>query len=83
MENTVTDDEDCRVCGLCWWTDCGNDADVTVHVELKQTSNNHPVYDGPVDLCAGHARWAETTNGRLNIDWAAIHQAIARDSLTK
>lgn len=71
-------DDPCHICGTCWWTDCDNDADETVHVELKQVRNGLPVFDGGVDLCAGHARWAESQNGRMNLKWEAIHQAIAR-----
>jgi hypothetical protein len=70
-------DPDCHICGTCWWVDCANDADYAIDVALKR--KNLPLYNGRVDLCAGHYRLAYSRNGRLNLNWVAIEQAIAKD----
>ena len=72
-------DDECFVCGKCWWEQCDNDADYEVDVELQQVSNRMTAYNGKVDLCGGHYHLASQT-GRMNIKWEAIHQAIARDA---
>ena len=67
--------DECFICGTCWWTGCQNDADYTMDVELKR--HGRLVYSGKVDLCAGHTRFAGGS-GSLNIGWAALEQALAR-----
>jgi hypothetical protein len=71
-------DDDCQICGNCWWTDCTNPADYEFDVFLKRHGN--PVYDGTVDLCAGHARRAAAT-GNVNVSWGALEQALARQKV--
>ena len=68
-------DDDCVICGCCWWSGCDNDADYEDDVDLKRHSL--PVYSGKVDLCAGHHRYAAMT-GHMNLKWAAVEQALAR-----
>lgn len=68
-------DSDCVICGNCWWEGCDNPADHEDDVELKR--RRLPVYSGVVDLCDGHHKHAMLT-GRMNLKWAAIEQAIAR-----
>jgi hypothetical protein len=70
-------DDDCLVCGLCYWEKCDNDADYTDDVVLKRGNPPLIVFDGKVDLCAGHHAYAERT-GHMNLKWAALEQAIAK-----
>lgn len=65
----------CKICGDCWWVDCANAADYEVDIDLKR--NGMHVYGGPVDLCAGHAKYAMST-GSLSLDWTALEQALER-----
>jgi hypothetical protein len=44
-------------------------------VALKR--HGKPLYDGKVELCGGHTRLAQERNGRLDLNWLAIEQAIA------
>ena len=46
-------------------------------VALKR--KNLPLYEGRIELCACHTRLAHERGGRLNLNWLAIEQAIARD----
>ena len=65
------------VCGKCWWIDCGQDADYTMDVELKDRLGK-VIYDGKVDLCGGHTRYIHSTHGQhLSINPIAIEQAKA------
>lgn len=70
----VNDDYGCHICGKCWWVSCENDADYTLDVSLKRRGK--PLYDGKVELCAGHTQLAADRQGRLNLNWLAIEQAI-------
>ena len=70
---------DCHICGTCWWVDCPNDADYAIDVDLKR--NGLPLYSGKVELCAGHSGQAQTNGGRLDLNWLAVEQAIARGSV--
>lgn len=66
-------DTTCYVCGLCWWSGCENDADYRLDVDLKR--NGLPLYTGEIELCAGHAQYAQRTLGRLDLKWEALEQA--------
>jgi hypothetical protein len=68
--------DDCHICGTCWWVDCENDADYSMDVDLKR--HGLPLFSGRIELCGGHARFARTRGGRLELNWLAIEQAIAR-----
>ncbi len=72
-------DEPCHICGDCWWQDCPNDADEVMYgADLKlRKGQGFLVYSGDVELCVGHMRYAEATH-RMNLNWKAIEQAIAR-----
>ena len=65
----------CHICGGCWWVDCENEADYTMDVSLRR--HGAPLYDGKVDLCAGHTRLVHSNGGRLDLDWTAVEQAKA------
>ncbi len=71
----------CFICGDCWWTGCPNSADFTEHVALKRPRPDGPgwtvIFDGDVDLCAGHALHWRENGGRLNLKWEALEQATA------
>jgi hypothetical protein len=69
----VADDFGCHICGTCWWVGCENDADYSLDVALKR--HGKPLYDGKVELCAGHTQLAHERNGRLDLNWLAIEQA--------
>ena len=71
----MSNDGKCHICGTCWWVGCENPADYTIDVALRR--NGLPLYDGDVDLCAGHYRHAQATRGRLDLSWDAIEQALA------
>jgi hypothetical protein len=75
----MTRDEDCHICGKCWWNGCENDADFALEVDLKR--GGLPLYLGKVDLCGGHTQQASANGGRLNLNWRAIEQALARDRI--
>lgn len=64
--------------GQCWWHECRNDADYIETVELKRQVGGRilPLYDGDVELCAGHRELARRT-GRMNLDWKAVEQGLA------
>lgn len=68
-------DAECHICGNCWWQDCDNPADYEVDVELKRHGLH--LYSGKVDLCQGHAEFA-TRGQMMNLRWASIEQALAR-----
>lgn len=71
----MAEDFGCHICGQCWWVHCENDADYTIRrADIKR--NRKTVYIGDIDLCAGHARFAEHYK-RLDLNWLAIEQAIA------
>lgn len=72
-----TNGDDCHVCGACWWVGCPNDADYSMDVTLKR--HGLIAFDGKVDLCAGHAKYADVTL-TMNISWVAIEQALARQA---
>jgi hypothetical protein len=72
-------DDDCVICGNCWWSECFAPADYVLDVKLKY--HGGIPWDGPVDLCAGHARYAMRTN-HLNLNWTALEQAHAKRNLT-
>lgn len=63
------------MCGKCWWVNCPNDADYSDDVVLKR--KNLPLYEGKVDLCAGHAMLWRQNGGHLDLNWLAIEQALA------
>lgn len=44
-------------------------------VDLRR--HGKPLYSGLVDLCWGHARFAHSNGGRLDLNWDAITQALA------
>lgn len=69
--------DDCHICGTCWWVNCTNDADYELDVVLKR--HGQVAYDGAVDLCAGHLDYASRT-GHVNVDWIALEQALARQA---
>lgn len=72
----MPDDFGCHICGTCWWVHCENDADYVLRqVEVKR--HMLPVYTGDVELCAGHSAVA-TRERRLDLNWVALEQAIAR-----
>ena len=71
----MPDDFGCHICGTCWWVHCENDADYSMDVALKR--HGKPLYDGKIELCAGHARLAHERNGRLDLNWLAVEQAVA------
>lgn len=71
----MNNSEGCHICGTCWWTDCDNDADYAMDVDLKR--KGLPLYSGKVDLCAGHTRLAHAQGGRLDLNWLAIEQALS------
>lgn len=66
----------CHICGTCWWEGCDNDADFAMDVDLKR--RGLPLYSGKIDLCAGHTRYVYENGGRLDLNWMAIEQALAR-----
>lgn len=66
----------CHICGTCWWVDCENDADYAMDVDLKR--KGIPLYSGRIELCGGHTRQAHANGGRLDLNWTAVEQAIAR-----
>lgn len=68
-------EQDCHICGTCWWVDCPNDADYVMReVEVKR--HKLPVYTGDIELCSGHAEVA-TRERRLDLNWLALEQALA------
>lgn len=67
---------DCVICGQCWWAGCDLAADYELDVPIKR--HGRLIYDGHIDLCAGHARYAVSSGGHLNLNWTALEQAIAR-----
>lgn len=75
--------DDCHICGTCWWNDCPNDGDVEledVTISYRSPSALHAslVKVGTLDLCGGHYRqWK--ADGRLNLKWVAIEQALVRE----
>lgn len=75
----MRDDFGCHICGKCWWTDCENDADYTHDVHLKDRVTRATLFDGKIELCAGHTRYVQSTQGRygMNINPLAIGQANA------
>lgn len=73
----MAEDEPCHICGNCWWTGCNNPADYTINTPgIRHKGHFIPV--GDIDLCAGHARYAQRRHGRLDLDWKAVEQALAK-----
>lgn len=77
--------QDCHICGVCYWQDCTNDADNEIHdatISYRSPSLAHPalVKVGTIDLCGGHFRQWQA-DGRLNLKWVAIEQALTRESI--
>lgn len=66
--------ERCFICGMCYWTDCKNDADYRHDVVLKRAGKT--IFDGEVELCGGHTRFAQQS-GHVNVRWEALEQALA------
>jgi hypothetical protein len=48
-------------------------------VELKR--RGLPLYSGHVDLCGGHARFAQKNGGHLDLKWEAIEQALSLQNI--
>lgn len=74
----------CHVCGTCWWVGCEHAADYSHDVTLKRKGEK--IYEGLIDLCAGHSIFAQENGGRLNLKQEAIDQAndlLARDRARK
>lgn len=71
-------DDDCLICGDCWWNACGNPADYTI-TDCELTYRGSHAYRGDVDLCTGHMAQAQIL-GRVNVDWRVLEQAIAKAS---
>lgn len=71
-------DDDCLICGNCWWVDCENPADYEFNVHLKR--HGRTLFDGVVDLCSGHATYAAQTN-HVSLDWKALEQALVRQQV--
>lgn len=69
-----TESDPCFVCGLCYWAECPNSADFSHDVVLKRAGRT--VFDGEVELCAGHTRFAQQS-GHVNVRWEALEQALA------
>jgi hypothetical protein len=65
----------CYICGDCWWVHCPNDADYQMDVDLKR--HGAPLYSGTVELCTGHTRQVHANNGRMDLKWEAIEQALS------
>lgn len=68
-------DDGCHICGDCWWVNCPNPADYSDDVVIKRHGST--LYEGEIDLCAGHARYWRQNGGRLDLNWLAIEQALA------
>jgi len=77
----MTETVPCYACldGVCWWVSCDNDADFVLDVALKR--HGKPLYSGKIELCHGHTRVAQERNGRLDLNWEAVEQAISMSKI--
>lgn len=75
----MANDTGCHICGTCWWVNCENDADYALDVALKRQGK--PLYSGKIELCTGHTHLAHERNGRLDLNWDAVEQAVALTKL--
>lgn len=74
---------DCHICGECWIEGCENAADneildATISYRSPTSARSSLVKVGTIDLCGGHFRQWQA-DGRLNLKWVAIEQALVRE----